>query len=112
VFPQDQRLHDTADIIASLRRGVRASLGPVTCSLLRKAGTLSRVTVIVDTKVSKKATERNLLKRRVRAILHEATLPTGDLVVRVYPQARDLPFSSLHNQVTQCLKRLSPSRGV
>jgi len=112
MFPRERRLRTTTDIITTLRRGVRSSQGPISCSLLKKGGTLSRVTVIVDTKVSKKATDRNLLKRRIRAILQSTSMPSGDMVMRAYPAARELSFAALNQQVQKCLSKFSPSRSV
>ena len=80
MFPRAQRLRKSEEIIVVLRKGRRVQSGSVTCSFLRKAGNLSRVTVIVDTKVSKQSTVRNLLKRRVRAYLHSVKLPLGSLL--------------------------------
>lgn len=106
MFPQAARLHTTQDIITTLRKGHRSASGPVTCSVLRKGGTLGRVAVIVDSKVSKRAIVRNLVKRRTRAALRELTLPSGDMVVRLAPPARNLTYQQLREQLNQCLKRV------
>lgn len=106
MFPQAQRLGSSQDIFFVLRKGRRCAAPAVTCSFVEKSATLGRVTVIVSTKVSKKAVTRNLLKRRVRAILHSRPLPSGDLVVRVDKKAVPLEFMELKNQLTQCLQKL------
>ena len=62
--------------------------------------------MIVDTKVSKRAVIRNLLKRRVRAILRAAALPSGDIIIRLRPTAKDTPFADLQQQVQKCLSQL------
>ena len=105
MFAQERRIRTTRDIISVLRRGNRRSLGVVACSFLRKPATLSRVAVIVDNKVSKKAVVRNLLKRRVRAVLEQHSLPSGDIIIRLYKGADALSFEQLQEQVLQCLKR-------
>jgi ribonuclease P protein component len=107
VFPRAERLRTTKDILQVFRKGQRLSRGVVSCSFLKKTGTLVRVTVIVDTKVSKKAVVRNLLKRRVRAILAGLALPTGDIIIRLYKGADEVGFSLLTDQVRQCLNRLA-----
>lgn len=106
MFPRDRRIRTTADIIAALRKGQKFSSGPVSCYFLSKPGSLSRATVIVDTKVSKLATQRNLLKRQARAILADAPLPAGDLVVRLYAGSQNLSFPSLQAHLQRCLSRL------
>jgi ribonuclease P protein component len=74
------------------------------CSFISKPGTLSRVTVIVNTKVAKKAVDRNLLKRRLRSLLRTYTLPIGDLVVQTRAGSPALDFQELAQQLDQCLQ--------
>jgi ribonuclease P protein component len=107
MFPREQRLRRSSDVITTLRKGKRFSCGPLTCSFIPKPDKLSRVTVVVDTKVSKLAVVRNLVKRRIRSALHNHTLPAGDLVIRAYPAVVVLPYSQINYLVEQCLKRLS-----
>lgn len=106
MFPRQNRLRKSEDIIAVLRKGRRSQSGPVTCSFQAKAGSLSRVTVIVDTKVAKKATARNLLKRRTRSWLHTLGLPKGDLIIRLRPGATNLDYAELGKRIEECLKSL------
>jgi ribonuclease P protein component len=107
VLPRSRRIRATTDILAVLRRGQRSAAPLLTCSYLAKPGTLSRATVIVDTKVSKKAVVRNLCKRRIRAILENTQLPGGDIIVRVRPGFQNLTFQEVKQQLEQCLKRLA-----
>jgi ribonuclease P protein component len=67
---------------------------------------LNRSAIIVDTKVSKRATMRNLLKRRVRSVLHSLSLPGGDLVIRLHKGAELLDFPTLREHLLACLSRL------
>jgi len=69
---------------------------------------MGKVTVIVSTKVSKKATERNLLKRRIRAILKENGLPEGELVIRANPGSETLSYEELAQKVGNALTKLKP----
>lgn len=58
------------------------------------------VTVVVSKKVSPKATERNRLKRRIRAILAEHGKETeGAYKVIVNPEAKNLTFKELKKEV-------------
>jgi ribonuclease P protein component len=106
VFPRAQRVRTSKDIVQIFRKGQKASRGVVSCSFLKKTGTLSRVTVIVDTKVSKKAVVRNLVKRRARSILASQTLPIGDIIIRLYKGADTVSFALLTEQIIQCLNRI------
>jgi len=107
MFPRDQRLRRSSDVVATLRKGRRFSYGPLTCHFQARPDKDGRITVVVDTKVSKKAVVRNLLKRRVRAILQTTTLPKGDLVIRAYAPALVLSHLDLQKYLEQCLKKLS-----
>ncbi|MBU6389880.1 ribonuclease P protein component [Patescibacteria group bacterium] len=106
MFPKEQRIHKSQDIIWVLRRGVRRSTGVIACSFLKKPATLRRVAVIVSTEVSKKAVIRNLLKRRVRSLLRQTPFPGGDLVVRLRKGAAICTFEQLDTQLHQCLRGL------
>jgi len=107
VFSRPNRLRRGADIITVLRKGRRQNAPAVTCSFIAKPATLGRIAVIVDTKVSKRAVVRNLIKRRVRSIVRELGLPQGDLVIRVWKGGDALSFDQLHQQVRQCLGKLA-----
>lgn len=107
MFPRRNRLRKSSDIVLVQRKGRRISGGSLSCSFISKPGTVSRVTVVVGTKVSKKATVRNLLKRQIRAILQSSDLPAGDLVVHTYPELKKSTFTAIQTTLNQCLKRLS-----
>ena len=110
MFPRDQRIRTSRDILQVLRRGDRRSNGAIACSFLSKPGTITRIGVIVDSKVSKRAVVRNLVKRRVRAILQQrASLPVGDIIIRAYKGAETLEFSRISEHIEQCLRRLNRS---
>jgi ribonuclease P protein component len=65
------------------------------------------VTVIVDKKVSKLAVERNLVKRRLRAILAANSLPNGSTIVRGFSGVETMSYEQLSSSLQQCLKKLS-----
>lgn len=106
MFPKERRLRKSADIILVLRKGRRYKVPALTCYFLAKPGTLGRVGVIVDTKVSKKAVVRNLLKRRIRTVLESNGIPEGDLVIRVAHGAAETTFEELSQQLGPVLKSL------
>ena len=68
----------------------------------------SRSRVVVSTKVSKKATERNRLKRQIRAIWQRLTLPPGARVaIYTKPDALSLSFQELTNILTRLAKQIN-----
>ena len=106
MFPQEQRIGLGQQILIVLRKGYRCKADTLICSFIKKPGRMGKVAVIVSTKVSKKAVTRNLLKRRVHAILQSQGLPEGDLVIRLDKQAKTIDFSELRRQLELCLKKL------
>ncbi len=54
---------------------------------------MARFTVVVSTKVFKKATDRNRLKRVIREYLHKrlSAWPKGDYIITVKPQTSRIP---------------------
>jgi ribonuclease P protein component len=70
---------------------------------------LSRLGILVSTKVSKKAVVRNLIKRQIRAIIREKLLNIKegkDLVIIVFPQIIGKKFEEIHEYIDRGLKRL------
>jgi ribonuclease P protein component len=62
--------------------------------------------VVVSKKVSKKAVERNLVKRRVKSVLQTTTLQKP-LVIICRPGTQLLHFSEIKTQLAAQLTRLS-----
>jgi len=70
---------------------------------------LTRVGIMVSTKVSKKATVRNLAKRRIRSImsgLFDSLKPGQDIVIIALPSLADQDFPTIKSFLDQALKRL------
>ena len=69
-----------------------------------------RATCIVSKKVATKATARNLIKRRLREILHEEFLGrplSGAVIVRTKRAAATAPYASLKKELTSLLSRVA-----
>ena len=86
-----------------LRRGSRFSRGPLTLYTGSDQKGL-QVAVIADKKVSKLATQRNKVKRRIRAILRESTLPSAPIVVRALPGSEKQSYLALKTNIQSCLR--------
>jgi ribonuclease P protein component len=88
MFPRDRRLRRRRDIARLLRQGRSVSLPSLHLRLYRTPLAQPRATVVVGSKVSKRATVRNRLKRQLRAELSAALRSvTGglDLMLTVRP---------------------------
>lgn len=107
MFPFSQRIHKTQDILNCLKNGKKIYHQAFNCYYLKGEKEEIRVVVIVDKKYSKKAVERNLIKRRLRAILQQQILPPGDLMVKVKKEAINFGFKDLESQIIQCLKKIN-----
>lgn len=69
----------------------------------------SRFGVVVGLKVHKKATKRNLLKRRIREILRKhlkSIVPGRDVMIMANPKSLEADFEDLEAQILSCLKKL------
>lgn len=69
---------------------------------------LARVAVIVSQRVSKKAVDRNLIRRRIRSALRE--LPTGalttrDILIIARPGCQAITYQALHEDLRRALVR-------
>jgi ribonuclease P protein component len=76
-------------------------------------GGATRAAVVAGTKVSKKATERNYQKRRVRTILVEALSgiePGFGLVLVLKPAVQEYEFPRLEEEVRGLLQNISRTR--
>lgn len=69
----------------------------------------SRFGIVVGLKVSKRATERNLIKRRIREIIRKSLkkVKAGyDLMVMANPMALKTEPKELERQALDCLRKL------
>ncbi len=101
MFPRASRLHTTQEILTVFRRGEKIRRGALTLYYLPHSET--RVTVIVDTKLSKKAVVRNKLKRQLRTLLKQAELPQGHIIARGYAGLEKELYATLRLLLHQCL---------
>ena len=106
------RLNKTKDIQALMKTG-RAFYSPV-LMVRAKANTLpnSRFAIIVSNRVSKKATQRNLIKRRLREIVRHflPQLETGaDVAILASPkiisQGKVLGYQEMFRELEQVFKK-------
>lgn len=71
---------------------------------------ISRFGFLVANKISKKATVRNLIKRRLRAIiqLNLNNIAKGyDCVILTQPAIKDQEYSTIENELVMALKKIN-----
>ena len=109
MLPRKHRLTTDKDVTRVLRKGRAVFTNLVILKALPAAGGITRVAVVVGTKVHKRAVKRNLIKRRVRSLLH-ILIPTmkhaADMVVLAQPEAVDRKQADLGAALAYCFKKM------
>ena len=108
MLAKTHRLHTDRDIAHVLKRG--RSVWGVTMGVRGVANGLAitRATVVVSTKVSKRAVDRNVLKRRLREIVRAVfpKLQTGwDMMVLTKSSTKTLTFAQLQKELEGILRK-------
>jgi len=108
VLAKANRITSADDYRVIVRRGAKVA-GAHTVSYVRsrESGTDARFGFIVSKKVGN-AVRRNLVRRRLKAVCHDALvggLRGVDVVVRALPGAADAEFGDLRSEVFDALAR-------
>jgi ribonuclease P protein component len=109
MLPKQHRLKKDADFQKIWKSG-RSFYTKILGFKVQKNGKeFSRFGIVVGNKVSKKSTERNILKRRLREILGKTIKNIGpgyDLVISALPGAAGKNYQDLANDVSAGLSGL------
>jgi ribonuclease P protein component len=113
VLAKANRITNADDYRVIVRRGAKVA-GAHTVSYLRsrESGTDARFGFIVSKKVGS-AVRRNLVRRRLKAVCHEAIvggIRDVDVVVRALPSAADAAWPELRAEVLDALARPAAPR--
>lgn len=103
MFPQEHRLGRTA-FAQVYKRGRRTHTAGLT--LIWRAAPFYKAAVVVGKKVAKNAVERNRLRRRLYAVLREANLQSGHIIVIAKPPLRAYSYARMGAELTAGLGRL------
>jgi len=108
VLAKANRITSADDYRVIVRRGAKVA-GAHTVSYLRsrESGTDARFGFIVSKKVGG-AVRRNLVRRRLKAVCHEALgdgIADVDVVVRALPSASDADWTEIRAEVLGALQR-------
>ena len=112
MLPRGQRLAQARELVLVQRRGLtRQNRYFKLRFLIRPNATSSRATVIASKRVSKRAVDRNRLKRQVRALLlghlrknkGRVDKVKVDLVISILPPALKASFSTLKKSLDELL---------
>ena len=100
MLPKKHRLSKTAEVKNTAVRG-RSFFNPFLVIKFTAATDQSKFTVIVSTKVSKKAVDRNRLKRIAREILREhiKQIKVGNYALIIKPKAMSLAAGDYRQEI-------------
>lgn len=105
---KEKRLRNARDIARVYSKGSYASIGTMSLKCLRTQLPSSRVVVVVGKKVSKKATVRNRLRRRIIPIIAAQwqTVRSGyDIVITVHEELDGVKPSTLESNLKHLFKK-------
>lgn len=104
VLPRRQRLHTRRQFNSLWRQG-RARRGRYCTIRLHPTADIGvpRFGFVVSKAVAKRATTRNLLKRRLRAISQQLVLPPADVVIYAMRPAATAAYSDLRQELINLL---------
>ncbi len=126
MLSKENRLRKEKDIVRVLKHGRRIYSPLLRFSVLKTSAEFSRCAVVVSTKVAKRSTARNLLKRRIREIVRVSMLDfkySYDIVINALdesvtylvprqkgkrtPHECVASFDSLTQSIAQCIKKIN-----
>jgi len=108
MLPKPNRLRLEKDIKTLFTKGKGVFNTLCGIKLKRNGLQVSRFTVIVGTKVSKKAVERNRIRRKIRALLEkkiEEIKPGYDVAMIVRTKAKNSSKEELEKEINKLLKK-------
>jgi len=109
MLKKTNRLLKNTDFARIMRRGRAIASGDFLLKYVKTDGSQSRFGFMISAKVSKKATERNILKRRMREIIRGGSEIIGggyDLVFIARKSALDLTFLELKSETIRLLGKI------
>ncbi|MCH7492107.1 ribonuclease P protein component [Patescibacteria group bacterium] len=108
MLPQHSRITKQADWHHIHRRGMVTQSKDLVLKKVRNELKRSRFGIIVGTKVSKRATERNLIKRRIRAIIaahSDKVKDSFDIIFITRPSIKGKKYTELEEQIKYLFTR-------
>lgn len=111
MLPQNNRLsRSDFDLVYKQGRRVRGESIGLAYLLTEKNSEQSKVGIIVSKKVSKKATDRNKLKRQIRAVLIKdvlKTLPAGyKVVLTAFPAPKTKKYNDIKEEILDLFQKI------
>ncbi len=110
MLPSQHRLTKERDFNRTFRLGRSCFAENIGVKSLKNNLTVSRFGFIVSNKVAKKASRRNLIKRRLRAVVYQELkkIKSGyDFVIVALPPILKQDYQTISQEVKNCFKKLN-----
>lgn len=108
MLPTEHRLRKKKEIDAVFKKGTFFRLGPISAKVKNKKNGNTRFAFAVSKKISKKAVDRNYVKRQLREITREL-LPSVkdgyDVMVMTLPGVQSLNYHNLQKTLKKLYKK-------
>lgn len=99
MLPQEKRL--TREDFTAVGAGKRVITTHFSCT--KQESSFLKVAIVISKKVAKKATDRNLLKRRVHAVIHKKSPPKGVYIIYARKNSQTLSYKEIEQELTTLL---------
>lgn len=109
MLPKENRLKKEKDFEAVFREGKGSACGPLRVKSICNKSEVARFGFIVSKKYSKKASERNLIKRRMREIIRKMMpeIKNGYDIVLLASPGLENDYQKLQERIKTVLKNLN-----
>ncbi|MDD3386669.1 MAG: ribonuclease P protein component [Candidatus Pacebacteria bacterium] len=107
MLPKENRLKKKKEFETVFKNGKTVRSKNIISKYFKSEDNKTKIGFIVSKKVSKKAVERNKIKRRLRASVRENKEMIKDgmnIIIIALPSIKEVPYSEINNDIKSILK--------
>ena len=106
MLKKENRLTKKNDFERVYKKGRGLKADSLFLKILENDKNFVRIGIVVSKKVSKKAVQRNKIKRRIREVLRKIDFKPGfDIILVAYPNIKDKKFDQIEEEVNYLFKK-------
>jgi len=106
MLKKENRLTKKNDFERVYKKGRGLKADSLFLKILENDKNIARIGIVVSKKVSKKAVERNKIKRRIREITRKMDLKSGfDIIIVTYPNIKEKDFNQIKDEIIYLFKK-------
>ena len=106
------RIRERDAFIRLRREGVRVRVDPLWCSFVPDSEVVPPQVAFAIGRATGSAVQRNLLRRRLRAVLRECEVPAGLLLIGASARVNERTFAELDRCVTDLMRKAAARSGA